>query len=630
MANLQNKTKSELIKELQKLQLEYESLKKSSENDSNEKLKILFETMSEGVALNEIVFNDNGEMVDYRIIEVNPSFYSTADFEPGEVIGKLATQLYGMSQEYIKSFWQTHKGEAEVIHTEMLSPRRNRYYYISTSPFLNNRFVTSFIDITDRKRDEEALRKSHDLLNATFDSLNDAVFILDEKSVVVDCNQAASQIFGYHQDEIQGQTTAFLHIDESTLAEFRQQLYSAIEAKGKLDEFEFRMKRRDGTIFATEHSVMQLLNVQGMRSGWVSVVRDISGPKQTEEVLKQTEEMLRIIADNTPDHIIIQDIELKYIMVINPQLGLNQADMLGKTDNDFLEKKDAENQTAIKKNVLKTGKQYHVETSLINKKGETEYFDGTYVPQLDADGKPIGLIGYFRNVTEHKLAEDELRNSKELLESLNQHLHEVWESEKSQIAMNLHDDLGQKLTALYMDIAWIKSRMGVQSAGVMKKLSGINTNLNEIIEGIKDVSFSLMPAILFELGIVPAIISHLNKFEKQSGIKCSFDYDPEEIAVEEGLSLVIYRVFQESLTNIARHSQARHTEVSLRMLKGNIELSVKDDGIGIDKDKINSLTSMGMAGIKARVRLVNGSVSFIGKKGSGTNVKATFPLNKNK
>jgi PAS domain S-box-containing protein len=233
----------------------------------------------------------------------------------------------------------------------------------------------------------------------------------------------------------------------------------------------------------------------------------------------------------------------------------------------------------------------------------------------------------FKDMTDRKQAEDELRKSIELYERLNQRLHEVWESEKSQIAMNLHDDLGQKLTAIYLDIAWIKSRIGVQSPGVRKKLSSINTSLNEIIQGIKDVSFSLMPSILFELGIVPAIISHLSKFEAQSGIKCSFKYDPEEIVVEEGLSLVLYRVFQESLTNIARHSQASHTEVNLRILKGNIELSVKDDGIGIDKDKIDSLTSMGIAGIKARVRLVNGSVQFIGEKGSGTIIKATIPLN---
>jgi len=140
-----------------------------------------------------------------------------------------------MSQEYIKSFWHTHKGETDVIHTEMLSPRSNRHFYISTSPFIKDRFVTSFVDITERKRDEEALRKSHDLLDTTFDSLNDAVFILDDQAAVVECNRAASRIFGYRQDEIQGQTTAFLHVDESALAEFRQQLYSAIEAEGKLD-----------------------------------------------------------------------------------------------------------------------------------------------------------------------------------------------------------------------------------------------------------------------------------------------------------------------------------------------------------------------------------------------------------
>jgi len=136
----------------------------------------------------------------------------------------------------------------------------------------------------ERKRAEEALRESQQLLERTFASLRDAVFIIDADTVeIIDCNPAASEIFGYSRQEMLGQTTTFLHVDEAALEEFRKHLYPAMEEKGFLFLPEFRMKRKDGTVFPTEHSVMPLEDEQGRRIGWVSVVRDIIEGKQAEE-----------------------------------------------------------------------------------------------------------------------------------------------------------------------------------------------------------------------------------------------------------------------------------------------------------------------------------------------------------
>jgi PAS domain S-box-containing protein len=341
----------------------------------------------------------------------------------------------------------------------------------------------------------------------------------------------------------------------------------------------------------------------------------------------------RVLAETSPTGIYLTD-NTGQCLYVNPawcrMAGLTPKEALGDGWIKAIHPDDSVRILSAWTDFVKGNIPWESEYRFSSAGGNVIWVYGTATLLKRKDGLTEGVIGVNLDITVRKQTEDELRKSKKLLEKLNQHLHKVWESEKSQIAMNLHDDLGQRLTGLYMDMAWLISRIGVQSAAVKKKFTGINENLNEIIEFIKDISFSLMPAILLELGIVPAIISHLKKFEAQSGIKCSFEYDPEEIVLEEGLSLIVYRVFQESLTNIARHSHACHTEVSLRMLNGNIELSVKDDGVGIDKDKIDSLASMGIAGIIARVKLVNGCVQFTGKKGSGTIVKATFPLIKSK
>jgi PAS domain S-box-containing protein len=145
--------------------------------------------------------------------------------------------------------------------------------------------VMVFRDITARRQAERALRDSEQLLQATLYSLRDALFVLDTQARVVDVNPAASRIFGYGRDEILSRTTAFLHVDDSALDEFRTHLYPAVEEKGFLSDFEFRMRRKDGTIFPSEHSIVPLADEQGQRTGWVSVVRDITQRKQAEAAL---------------------------------------------------------------------------------------------------------------------------------------------------------------------------------------------------------------------------------------------------------------------------------------------------------------------------------------------------------
>jgi len=137
------------------------------------------------------------------------------------------------------------------------------------------------------------------------------------------------------------------------------------------------------------------------------------GAIRLREALRESEERFHAVTTHTPDHILMQDKALRYQLVINPQLGLSEADMLGRTDHDILIPADAEKLTAIKRRVLETGRSFSVETSVVNKKGEFEFFEGAYVPKMDPAGRPEGLIGYFRNVTERKKTEEAIVRAKE-------------------------------------------------------------------------------------------------------------------------------------------------------------------------------------------------------------------------
>jgi len=145
---------------------------------------------------------------------------------------------------------------------------------------------------------------------------------------------------------------------------------------------------------------------------------DLDGRKRAEDNLRLSEEKFRIVVSNTPDHIIVQDKDLRYTFVMNPQVGLTEQDMLGKTDYDFLSKEDAENLTKIKRKVMETNTAEHVSVPIASRSGKTDYFEGIYIPAPGNEGKAEGVIGYFRNITARKLAEDALSQNKKELQDI--------------------------------------------------------------------------------------------------------------------------------------------------------------------------------------------------------------------
>jgi len=249
-------------------------------------LRLLFDTMSEGVALNEIVYDDHGVMVDYRILQVNRSFYALADYLAGYVEGNVATQLYGMSSEMITAFWEQHRRKTDVQYTEMVSPLTNKYFLIATSPFVQNRFVTSFFDITDRKQAEAALQGSEERYREIIRTALDGFWLVDFQGQLLQVNDAYCQMSGYTEAELHSLRIADLEAAESS-AETAEHIQT-IMAQG-WDRFESRHRRKDGRVFDVEIST-RYTALDGGRL--IAFLRDITDRKQAEEELKMNESRL--------------------------------------------------------------------------------------------------------------------------------------------------------------------------------------------------------------------------------------------------------------------------------------------------------------------------------------------------
>ena len=226
---------------------------------------------------------------------------------------------------------------------------------------------------------------------------------------MTDANPAACKMLGMSKAEICAKGRA-------GIVEYSPALTAAIEERRRTGSAsaELTFIRKDGTRLPVELTSIIAGGAPGAERSFV-IFRDISGRKRAEEALRVSEARMQAIVGSTLDHIIVQDCELRYELVINPQLGLTAADMLGKTDVEFLPQADAERLIRIKRQVIETGKAVRATEALKNRQGEQEFFDGFFVPRRNAEGQVDGVIGYFRNVTDRKRAESERRESEERL-----------------------------------------------------------------------------------------------------------------------------------------------------------------------------------------------------------------------
>jgi PAS domain S-box-containing protein len=232
-----------------------------------------------------------------------------------------------------------------------------------------------------------------------------------------------------------------------------------------------------------------------------------------------------------------------------------------------------------------------------------------------------------RDVTLRKANEDALKRHQQELRELSAQVLEAREAEKTRIARELHDELGQLLTALKMDLTWLTERMPPHDAELAAKARAMGAMLDQTVASTRRISADLRPLMLDDLGLADAAGWLVDDFAKRSGIRCEFQLNGATLDdLSKAVSTAVYRALQESLTNIARHSGAKHTWVVLGMENGSIHFEVEDDGRGISPEDLSKARSLGLKGMRERVAHLGGALEVARAPRGGTRVRARIPL----
>lgn len=226
---------------------------------------------------------------------------------------------------------------------------------------------------------------------------------------------------------------------------------------------------------------------------------------------------------------------------------------------------------------------------------------------------------------ERKRAEETLKQSREHLRNLSTHLQTVREEERANIAREIHDELGQILTALKMDLSWISKKYSDHKT-ILEKTESMSRIVDATIQSVKRICTELRPQVLDDLGLSAAIEWQAEEFKKRSGIACEVDFNTEEIALDKKRSIALFRILQEALTNIARHTNATTVKVRMEKTDGLLLLEVKDNGKGITEKQVSDPHSFGLIGMRERAVFLGGDFQITGSPNNGTTVTVNIPL----
>ncbi|HOO38471.1 MAG TPA: PAS domain S-box protein [Deltaproteobacteria bacterium] len=490
-------------------------------------------------------------------------------------------------------------------------------------------------DITKNKEAEDNLMKSDERYRLLAENVQDVIWVLDKDLHHTYISPSVLRFRGYTVEEAMSMPLDKIFTYESyeRLMDLMQEYIALQQSSEPIDPnrsltVELEQICKDGSTIWTEVTANFVLDTYGRPDGFVGITRNITERKKAEESLKESEERYRTIFENTGTAMAIIEEDVTISLANSEFQKLSgfprQSIEHKKYLIDFVS--DEHRDRILNYHKLRRidpgAAPRNYEFKFVDKDGNTKdvFVTANIIP---GTGKSVTSL---LDITDMKKTEENLMRSREQLRNLHKHAQDVREGERTRVAREIHDELGQVLTALKMDLSFLAKKFPENLEPLHTKANLMLKFIDMTIQSVKRITMDLRPGLLDHLGLVPAIEWQAEEFQNRTGISCTVHVDPDDIQMDKDVATTIFRIFQETLTNVARHADASSVETSLKEQDGRLELIVKDNGKGITKKQIYDSKSFGLMGIKERAYFCGGEVTFSGEKGKGTTVVVSIPI----
>lgn len=461
--------------------------------------------------------------------------------------------------------------------------------------------------------------------------LDDAPVIaitLDEQGNLVFCNNYLLQLTGWEREEILSKNWCDLFVPPM---QYPAEVYKAQIREGLIPtRYENEILTRHGVRRLIAWCNTMVFDATGKAIATASIGQDVTDSRRVEDALRSSEEKFREMAESIREVIWMMNAAADEIVYVNPayeQIWGRSCESLYQNPMSWLDAVQPDDRVRTHSQFEKKmrGEQIESEYRIRKPNGEERWISSRAFPIHDHAGQLIRVVGIAQDITERKGMEYKLQCSMDHLRALAGHLQNIREEERARVAREIHDELGQALTAIKIHASFLISDQCAHQQQAQRAES-IMQLVDQTIQSVRRISTELRPAILDDLGLVPAIEWYAEEFQTRTGTKCRLELPQLAIVTDRECATAVFRIFQETLTNIARHANATEVGVRLDREHGDLILEVQDNGKGLPIEAgFPSRRSLGFLGMRERALLLGGELVLTGAPGKGTTVKLRIP-----
>lgn len=572
---------------------------------------------------------------------VNPKLQEYTGYSENELSGIDPLSLIHPDDVYLIKDALQERIPADMFHNplelRLITKQRNIRWVVVTFAaiyYLKDQvLLLNLMDITELKTAHKKLDDLTVQQSSIMAAIPHAIIGLEGQKIVF-ANHAVEDVFGWKPDDLIGNTMEILFHDRSEYVREGRKLYEDLKS-GIRNIVELVYRTRDGRDITCLTSISRITDEEDDRR-IVTTHTDITGKKMAEESLEESRRTLETLMGNLPGMAYRCSNDWGWTMEFVSEgslalTGYRPSDLIDSARVSYGNLIHREDRQAVWSSVqssLKTREHFQIMYRILTAGRRMKWVWEKGRGIFSSTGELVAVEGLIIDITERKLAEEQLRRSRRQLSIHAEHLHAVLEGERTEIAREIHDELGQILTALKMDLFWVDRKLPESMPEIHDKVHSMTAHIDSTIKTVERILLELRPGLLEDLGLTPAVEWLAEEFQRRTGIVCEaiLDPNPERAITDAKITTAVFRICQECLTNVTRHSRATRVEIVLRVNDGLLELLISDNGRGITRKDTRKTGSFGILGIKERINLLGGKVTIAGRKDKGTTIRVRVPL----